>query len=112
MSAKGFTPGPWAVHPIHGRYIVPGSHAGRPIGGAACPVIDRERYAQWICDIKYSDRHREEAELQANAHLIASAPTLLEALTLAASKPLAEHCTDEEWEFIRSALMTAQGEQP
>jgi len=37
--------------------------------------------------------------------------TLLEALTLAASKPLAQHCTDEEWEFIRSAIMGAQGEQ-
>jgi len=37
--------------------------------------------------------------------------TLLEALTLAASKPLAEHCTDEEWEFIRSAILGAQGEQ-
>ncbi len=51
-------------------------------------------------------------EADANQALIASAPTLLEALTLAASKPLAEHCTDEEWAFIRSAIMGAQGEQP
>jgi hypothetical protein len=36
--------------------------------------------------------------------------SLLEALLIATSKPLAEHCTDEEWEVIRSALMTAQGE--
>lgn len=134
MSTKGFTPGPWRweVNEKHKSMQLVG---GRPkfdltvmdferwgMSGAlanlrdpsvdgmnvmrrstdwAVPVAGREHHASWLKTIEHPD-----------ARLIASAPTLLEALLIATSKPLAEHCTDEEWEFIRSALMTAQGEQP
>ena len=91
MSAKGFTPGPWR---LSGRTIY---------------ALNDEGFNRFSALVQ--DAHAPAYELNANARLIASAPTLLEALTLAASKPLAQHCTDEEWEFIRSAILGAQGEQ-
>ena len=97
MSAKGFTRGPWKF----GKEL--SAHGG-----------------EWLISLDAGDRGRGIAiaetrpgtgSEQANARLIASAPTLLEALALAASKPLWQHCTDEEWEFIRGAILGAQGEQ-
>ena len=101
MSAKGFTPGPWAAdrdRRIAGYGV---THSGEPNPVAIACVKPRSKYTKGISD----------SVALANARLIASAPALLEALTLAASKPLAQHCTDEEWEFIRSAILGAQGEQ-
>jgi len=98
MSQPRFTPGPWVVADE------PNDNDGTPetviaaAGGFPAVALD------------FGPEYPEIRE--ANARLIASAPTLLEALTLAASKPLAEHCTDEEWAFIRGAIMGAQGEQP
>lgn len=100
MSAKGFTPGPWAIFKPDQQHRYPGIEAGEQ-------SIVLYGYQGDDCGVR-----GESADVaQANARLIASAPTLLEALTLAASKPLAQHCTDEEWAFIRSAILTAQGEQ-
>ena len=96
MSAKGFTPGPWRI--------------GTP-GPNGCATIGTER-GLMTAVIAHSLNEPSQAETaKANARLIASAPTLLEALALAASKPLWQHCTDEEWEFIRGAILGAQGEQ-
>ena len=97
MSKPRFTPGPWEV--------VERSDCG----GFPYWVVQtvRERNGWEITEVRCDTPAPE-----ANARLIASAPTLLEALTLAASKPLAEHCTDEEWAFIRSAILGAQGAQP
>lgn len=79
MDVAQFTPGPWAVHPRF-AYIVPLDHAERPIGGAEDDAYDLAHYAQEICALHHPDRHRSEIESKANAHLIAAAPDLLEAL--------------------------------
>lgn len=74
------TPGPWEVHAWTAR-VVPADHVLRPIGSDEDPAKDRETYAQEICLLHWPDRNRSEAEVQANARLIASAPELLEALS-------------------------------
>jgi len=91
MSKPSFTPGPWVVEKAADAYCIAsiGSLAIMPAGGRV--------------------KHDNTA---ADARLIASAPDLLEALLIATSKPLAQHCTDEEWAVIRSAIMGAQGDQP
>jgi len=102
MSGKGFTPGPWSQ-----------SHRERRDGMYSaevyCEAGETIASVAWypvVLGGGVTGTNRE-----ANARLIASAPTLLEALALAASKPLWQHCTDEEWEFIRGAILGAQGEQ-
>jgi len=93
MSRPRFTPGPWQI--------------GRSGREQPYQIEDLEGR----CVTKWGGISRPaSAEGEANARLIASAPDLLQALLIATSKPLAEHCTDEEWAVIRNALMTAQGE--
>lgn len=74
-----WTPGPWAVHP-HRALVVPLDHAHRPIGGSDDAAFDLATYAQEICALHWPDRNRLEQEVKANAHLIAAAPELYEAL--------------------------------
>jgi hypothetical protein len=71
------TPGPWSVHGTR-AVVVPTLHLRRPLGGHEDARIDRETYAQEICALHWPDRNRSEDEVQANAHLIAAAPELLE----------------------------------
>ena len=73
------TPGPWAVHE-HCAYVVPTAHVKRPIGGSSNRTRDLAEYAQEICALQWPDRHRQKAEVKANARLIAAAPELLAAL--------------------------------
>ena len=91
MSKPSFTPGPWSQGSERDWMVFAGQdgESGELVGFSG---------------------GRDGETNKANARLIASAPDLLQALLIATSKPLAEHCTDEEWEIIRSALMTAQGE--
>lgn len=74
--AAQHTPGPWAVHPQR-AYVVPEDHVERPIGGADDVEFDARHYAQEICALHWPDPHRSEAEVRANARLIAAAPDLL-----------------------------------
>lgn len=72
------TPGPWTVR--MGEYVVPAGHEKRPIGGSSDPVVDRDRYAQYVCRIPPSHRHRSDTEQRANAELIVAAVNALPAL--------------------------------
>lgn len=57
------TPGPWAVHPVSAR-------VDAFSGGTPLPV----------CELLWPTDERSEAETEANAHLIAAAPEMLDAL--------------------------------
>lgn len=72
------SPGPWSVHSHFREYIVPASHATRPVGGSVDDAHDRETYVQEICSLGREPRHRSIAEVRANGRLIAAAPELLE----------------------------------
>lgn len=76
------TPGPWMIFPGNYRaaFVVPVSHAKRKLGAAADAIEDRTQFAQEICAIEFHHRHRSADEQLANAHLIASAPDLRDAL--------------------------------
>lgn len=70
------TPGPWSIHPRR-AVVVPLDHVLRPVGAAEDPAVDLATYAQEICLMHWPDPHRTEAEVEANARLIAGAPDLL-----------------------------------
>lgn len=61
------TPEPWAQHIHWPLSVVPAAHAERPKGGAADDRIDKERYAQEICDLEFCRRHRTEHEVFSSA---------------------------------------------
>lgn len=120
MSAKGFTSGPltirisreWPfdIQTIDERGVVVFVER-MPCGSSRDKTPDDAINAKHFKEDARESCREANRRAIADARIRASAPTLLEALTLAASKPLAQHCTDEEWEFIRSAIMGAQGEQ-
>jgi hypothetical protein len=81
MSAPAqHTPGPWSVHPHFPEHVVPAAHCERKIGGAADDAVDLRDYAQEVCTLGLSRRHKTLAEVDANARLIAAAPELLAVL--------------------------------
>lgn len=69
-AAEKATPGPWVLR--QGEYVVPIEHEKRPIGGASDPIVDKDKYAQWIVRIPSTHRHRPDYEQRGNADLIAA----------------------------------------
>lgn len=110
------TLGPWAVHRDEPLEVVPSDHASRPLGGAEDDAYDLAHYAQTICNLYSTDRHRGIDEARANARLIAAAPELLEALlkltmmartsggTLGPDKALMEACEVAEAAINKAAV--------
>jgi hypothetical protein len=81
MKEIEFTPGPWTIPPLEGKYY--GTHIDLPDGarisvwGSRAGVISPRE--EWCEDIM-CDSHYEDARDYANARLIAAAPELYEAL--------------------------------
>ena len=99
------TPGPWAVH-AHSAFVVPAEHLNRQIGGSSDPAVDLATYAQEICALHWPDLHRTEAEVRANAQLIAAAPEVLAALKYARRMVNASEC---DIAYIDAAIAKAEG---
>jgi hypothetical protein len=96
------------VHPRF-AYVVPASHAERPIGGAEDDAHDLAYFAQEICALHHPDRHRSEDESRANARLCAAAPTLLEALE--ASHDIVQmYGSPETFAQVTAAINAAKGD--
>lgn len=95
------TPGPWEPHIYEsGGFEIVSAHERKFI------ITSRNGYQEW-------DRGNESID---NAHLIAAAPELLEALEAAVSWIEDDRCDDEyiaeEWYHeARSAIAKARGEQ-
>lgn len=104
------TPGPWAVHDRR-AYVVPAAHRLRPIGGSSDKARDLAEYAQEICAVQWPDRHRTEAEVKANAQLIAAAPDLLAACKVAFDQTCSVG-RPKDWQQIAAAIAKATGSAP
>jgi hypothetical protein len=66
MSESSFTPGPWVFNPLCAR--------------VDCGELSKIGGLLPVCALLWPTDERSEAETEANAHLIAAAPDLLEAL--------------------------------
>ena len=102
-----FTPGPWVLaRGFKHKYVIPSEHSDRPVGGHTDPQLDWENYAQEVCHVGLSERHRSDAELMANAQLIAAAPEMLEALVNVRSvyRRGIVDCEPGEWAAAHDAL--------
>lgn len=88
MKSK-FTAAPWAVHPINAQ-------------------VDALPSCTPVCQLLWPTDLRSEDETEANAHLIAAAPALYEALC----DMVSDHkCVSEATlDFARQALAQARGE--
>lgn len=110
MNRYSHTPGPWTIHPMR-AVVIPLAHFGRPLGMHEDKNIDRERYAQEICAMHWPDRNRTEAEVTANARLIAAAPDLL--ATVRAIRDAIANCGDQPicaWAgALNAAIAKAEG---
>lgn len=84
------TPGPWVYVPVKGS--IPILHVYCPDGMGAFHLS------------------RGDAEQDSNAHLIAAAPELLEALELAGQSAGYQYMTRETREAISAAIAKAKGE--
>jgi len=100
-----FTPGPWEVNPFNAQVD-------------AMPVEPKHSIAP-VCQLLWPTQERSEAETEANAHLIAAAPDMYEALSEA--KEWIENSVPPIWgegskkgmllAKIASALAKAEGRQ-
>lgn len=99
MSGAKHTPAPWAVHP---RVAVVDAGPIRA-NGLLTPV----------CQLLWPTDARTEAETEANAHLIAAAPDLFEALEVLVQLDAADVFTKDAWfdafKAARAALAKARG---
>ncbi len=95
MSAH--TPGPWVAREWPGR-----DHEGESIV-QGWTITDSEGHRVPLCSGETSDL----SEAEANAHLFAAAPDLLEALTMGAQLN-----TPDLLDWVADRLVTAYGESP
>lgn len=94
MTETKFTPGPWQTHISEVR-------------GDLCVISERA----WICgEILNRVRSIPEEEARANAHLIAAAPDVYEALEAAANSAGFQYMWPNTRSKIEAALAKARGE--
>jgi len=101
MSETKFTPGPWIAAPMEGE----------PGHCFAAQVVRTDGAGRWIVDINSDDG---EEMATANAHLIAAAPELYEALEPFEHLRPDSHCDSilALLPAVRAALAKARGKQP
>ena len=120
MSEPKFTKGPWALLSPWKTIITiePDKHKAR--GMAVDPVADMREYATIIADTEHSSHRVSKETQQANAHLIAAAPEMYDALEEDADticvlckrlNPQHENCTScVDMDRRRFLLAKARGE--
>lgn len=103
------TKGPWAAPEGWGfEFICPASHAGRSVGASVNPEQNRDHYMQIIAAVSKDDKFGR-GKREANAHLIAAAPDLLEALEEIVAITDRKHVA---WDRAKTAIAKAKGRLP
>lgn len=106
------TPGPWsAVRRYYGEVSVIDSDGFKVVTAERAAILmdwDKKGFEHWADD--GGNRLLSGPEQFANAHLIAAAPDLLEALQ-DALHAYDKHGEHSEWDFARAAISKALGEE-
>ena len=94
-----FTPGPWEVNPFNAQVD-------------AMPVEPKHSIAP-VCQLLWPTQERSEAETEANAHLIAAAPDMYEALEYACSELCHPECNKKTCSSckIQHTIIKAEGRE-
>ena len=109
QDGAGHTPGPWEIDESGGQWWIYGAHDGRcTVGVAKCDLMVNA--ALNICKQQnVIGQGMPDEEKMANAHLIAAAPALLEALRAVVDCPYPT--PDNLKDAARAALAKAEGKQ-
>ena len=110
MSTSEATKGPWRVHPDSTAEVIGADdYHVASTSGPHLHVDHDGNHGHWATT-PGAHRDQEEAEEDANARLIASAPALFAACEAAVKSTHLQAYQPETWEQVRAALARARGE--